>query len=324
MPVVGPAKAAPITWRAVASSGSLTAADTVVGYANGLWVATAGATSAYTYNPSGSWTAGPALPGTSNAVQKMAYANGTWVHGLMSGRIMYSTDPTSSWSTATGPNFSTNYIAGVATDGTTWVAVGQGGTLRYTTTPSGSWSTATSFSMSAFTLDVDYDGTYWCAVGSQGATRYTTSPAGSWTVGSAALASLNDVYKVTFANGYWTASGGGGRVGYRATDPTGAWTDATTPAGFNTGAYIITGLAYGGGYWLGYETDIAVTRFIATNPTGTWSGSTAGNVAATKYGTMAYGAGVFVQGINGTLYFTNVNDIPPRAVAQAVNRAAVF
>lgn len=178
-----------------------------------------------------------------------------------------------------GQNFD---MHGIAYNSSGWVIVGKDDTTRaivlrnqYEGDPSAAWSQATAGLTKAVDLyDVASDGTTFCAAGeADGADAYivTATDGLNWT--ERANPANFTLRRVVFANSIWVAVGD--PTGTRpylitASDPTGAWTQNTSPAK----NFALYGVAYdGSGLWVAVGVADGTDAYLltASDPTGTWT-----------------------------------------------------
>lgn len=265
-------------------------------YANGIWVAVGGSGKLATAtDPTGTWTQRTNPIGSGDTITEVDFDGTYWRASARSGKVIRATDPTGTWILET-TNFGSNDVEGIATDGNMWVAVGDGGkldTLDSDNIVPAKFIQNTDHNISDYIWTVKYgsDG-YWCIGGEDssgnGVIDYRqTNPTGTFTACTSGFGA-NDVRAPLSYDGstYWTAGGYSGKFRYKATPPSGSWSDGTDIPGIGNNLY---GMDYGNGYWVAGADD--ATMFYKTSVSGAWSTVTEPFTAGlrfVKYGSDGY------------------------------------
>jgi hypothetical protein len=120
-----------------------------------------------------------------------------------------------------------------------------GGTTMTVAPPGPVWSNAAHWDVNYDQYCVAYGGGYWVSIGA-GRELNTSSDGAAWTENTSitfSIAMRAVAYDVD--NGRWLAGGNAGEL-YTATDPTGTWTQQTSPFGANP----VSAIAWGNGLWV--------------------------------------------------------------------------
>lgn len=219
----------------------------------------------HTTDPTGSWTEGSSLVGTST---KSVWKGSTYWAAIVTYKIYTATSATGTWTQRSpGGSDSFNDVT-YSTDLSLWITAGLDGSLYTASDPTSTW-TSRSNSFGTDTIYAVGAGNSLAVIGGSGGGLDTSADGTTWTSRTSSFGT-NAVVCAAYGNSIWVFGGTGSKLA-TSTDPTSSITqNANTP----TWASGVYGLHYGNELWC--SVGAGGTIATATNPTGSWDANTSG------------------------------------------------
>ena len=266
------------SWATMSASFGTTAIN-LVGYGNGLWVATGFSNQIRTSTDGNTWTT--VTGNFANAATSLAYGNGLWVAGSDLSQMRISTNG-STWTTVTSNFGGTIRIDAITYGNGLWVAGGGYNQMRISTNGS-TWTSVSGgfqFSIQSI-LALKYGGGIYVGSGNSAVRRSTDGT--TWTASNGTF--NQNYYGLEYGQGIWVVGSANG-VMMTSTDAIN-WTTITSNFGSN-GIYSI---AYGNGLWVA----VGAPNIIRTSTNGTvWVTAVSQHGISNSFiNCVAYGNGIW-------------------------------
>jgi hypothetical protein len=240
-----------------------------------------------------------------DTLNAIAYGDGVWVIGSISGAIVWSTDGVR-WTAADESPFGANAIHEIIYGDDRFAAVGGGGKTAYSVNGV-DWERGGASTFENYIKDIAYGAGKFVAVGERGKIAYSEDGCATWNEAYNAVFGSSCINGIVYGGGKFVAVGEYGKI---------AWSEngvSWTAADYSSYSYIIHDVAYGGDKFVAVgetKTTILTGKIIHSTDGIQWTdadGSSFISDPASKMGSFilkaAYGNGMFIAaGCDNVIY----------------------
>ncbi|MDR2446269.1 MAG: hypothetical protein LBD58_03095 [Treponema sp.] len=173
-----------------------------------------------------------------DTLNAIAYGDGVWVIGSISGAIAWSSDGVR-WTAAGGSPFGADAIHEIIYGNDRFAAVGGGGKTAYSLNGV-DWERGGDSTFGNYIKDIAYGGGKFVAVGEYGKVAYSEDGCATWNEAYSAVFASSCINGITYGGGKFVAVGEYGKI---------AWSEngiSWTAAGYSSYSFMINDVAYSG------------------------------------------------------------------------------